>query len=467
MKILVIGLDCLGPEVLSELADTMPNLNALARGGSSGVLESTLPPITVPAWTSMLSGRDPGELGLYGFRNRSGFGYDALRYADARHVRAPRLWDRVAQVGRPSIVVGVPQTSPVPEQFEGVLVCGFEGPLDPGGRFTTPPEVEDEIRALVGAYIFDVGEFRSAEATAVRDEVHRMTERRFAVMRHLLATRPWDFAMIHEIGPDRMHHIFWRDHDPRHPRHVPGSPFGHFIVDYYRLLDRLLGELVAMVPADTAVLIASDHGATAMHGAIAVNELLLRAGLLVLREAPASQRSLTADMVDWPRTSAWAEGGYYARVFLNIAGREPQGAVMPDDVPFAIARVREALGRIDVGGGRILRNRVVEPRELYRRVRGIPPDLMVFFEGESWRSVSAVGTGRIWLEENDKGADNANHARAGMYALFVPGRPPGGRQDASILDVAPTLLSLLGLESEPGLSGRDILSALPELEATA
>jgi predicted AlkP superfamily phosphohydrolase/phosphomutase len=106
----------------------------------------------------------------------------------------------------------------------------------------------------------------------------------------------------------------------------------------------------------------------------------------------------------------------------------------------------------------MLRNTVEEPANLYRRVRGLPPDLMVFFDGESWRGIGSVGFGSPWVSANDTGVDEANHARDGMYVLRVSPAAPGRRQDASILDIAPTVLNLLGLSVDSDLPGRDLLA---------
>src|SRR5690606_31982692 len=113
--------------VFDRWLDELPNLRRLAAGGAWGPLASVDPPITVPAWSCMLSGLDPGELGIYGFRNRADHGYDGLTVADARAVEADRLWDRFGRAGRRSIVVGVPQTSPPPPVLGELVSCFLTG----------------------------------------------------------------------------------------------------------------------------------------------------------------------------------------------------------------------------------------------------------------------------------------------------------------------------------------------------
>jgi predicted AlkP superfamily phosphohydrolase/phosphomutase len=455
----VLGLDCLGPEVISpESLEELPNLRRLVEEGLSGPLESTLPPITVPAWSSMLSGRDPGELGVYGFKNRRSYAYGDLLFATSGMVRFPRVWDFVGQAGGQSIVIGVPQTSP-PPPVQGVLISGFEAEgadLADGAAFARPPEIAAEIRSLVGDYIFDIEDFRNVPRQTVLEQAWRMTEQRCLLMERLLATRPWDFAMLCEIAPDRLHHTFWSDHDPRHRRHDPNSPFRGAIREYYRYVDGWIGRLRERLPADCVFLVVSDHGARAMDGGVCINEVLRQAGWLTLLAEPTEPTPLRPQNVDWSRTRAWGEGGYYARIFLNIEGREPQGIIPFDRKDEARRELTALLSSIALPDGPTLTNRVVWPENAYRAVRGLAPDLIVLFAELAWRSLGTLGHGRLWLQGNDTGVDEANHAQDGLYVLHAPG-VTAGRRRASILDITPTLLDLLGLEAPGDLSGGSLL----------
>jgi predicted AlkP superfamily phosphohydrolase/phosphomutase len=456
-RLLIIGLDCIGAEVLSPSSlSELLCLRGLVERGISGPLESTLPPITVPAWTSMLSGRDPGELGIYGFRNRRSFAYGDLVYASSNFVRYRRLWDYVGEAGGQSIVVGVPQTSP-PPSIRGCLVAGFEAHRSEGS-FTYPDALASELQDVVrGEYQFDVDDFRNVPREDVLQQVYRMTEDRLRVMCYLMKKKPWDFAMLCEIGPDRLHHCFWSDHDPGHPRHNSGSPHRETIRRYYRYLDENLGRLLNEAGAGTTVLIASDHGAKAMHGGICINEVLREAGWLKLKHVPEGPAPLTPDLVDWPRTRAWAEGGYYGRVFLNIKGREPNGTIPMDQRDDARSQLTALFKSLELPGGPTIYNHSVWPEKTYRRVRGIAPDLLIFFGDLSWRSLGSIGHRGIWLIGNDTGPDEANHAQDGMFVLTGPGVRQRGYRRASILDIAPTALALMGLNALPDLSGRNLL----------
>lgn len=462
-RFLIIGLDCLGQEILApESLAELPHLSRCVEMGVSGPLESTLPPITVPAWTSMVSGRDPGELGIYGFRNRRSFAYDDVVYASSASARAPRLWDYVGEAGGRSVVVGVPQTSP-PPSIRGELVAGFEaGSTSKNIRtaFTSPPELAEEVSEVVGEYIFDVKNFRSIPKEQVLEQVYAMTEKRFRLMKHFLSTRSWDFAMLCEIAPDRLHHCFWHDHDPTHRRHNPDSPYRHAIRDYYRFVDEQLGSLLTLVEADTAVLIVSDHGAQSMQGGVCINEVLRQAGWLTLKEDPSSPVPLKADMIDWSNTKAWGDGGYYARIFLNVQGREPQGIIPLKERDKARQELTALLTMLQLSNTQVLNNQVLSPENIYRRVRGLPPDLLVFFDRLNWRSLGSVGHKRTWLVGNDIGVDEANHAQYGLYVLVGPHIPPAVRFPASIMDITPTVLSWMGLPALASASGQDILNKM-------
>jgi len=128
MKLAVLGLDCAAPQlVFDQFRRDLPHLSALMEGGLWGELESTHPPITVPAWSCMMSSRDPGELGFYGFRNRKDYSYDGYALANSTAVRVPRIWDYLGRQGLRSILLGVPQTYP-PRPIRGEMVTCFLTP---------------------------------------------------------------------------------------------------------------------------------------------------------------------------------------------------------------------------------------------------------------------------------------------------------------------------------------------------
>ncbi len=441
---MVIGLDCAAPQfVFDRWLGELPNLRSLTERGEWGVLRSCEPPITVPAWSVMTSSRSPGALGFYGFRNRRDHSYDGLVFADSKAVRVPRVWDLLSLRGRPVIVLGVPQTYPV-SRVNGVMVSCFLTPDTAGVQYTYPPDLAGEISELVGRYMFDVPDFRSDDKDRLLADLEEMTDKRFRVAERLLDTRPWDLFFMVEMGTDRIHHGFWRFFDRDHRLYQPGNPYERVTLDYYRRLDEKIGRLLRRADESTAVLVVSDHGAKRMDGAVCVNEWLRREGYLVLREETSSPIRLTPDLVDWDRTVAWGEGGYYCRLFLNVRGREPRGVVAPEDYGSVRSELKAKLEALGDEQGRPIGTQAHRPEDLYPESQGVAPDLLVYFGGLFWRSNGQVGVGSIHVFENDTGPDDANHAHEGLYILAADGVASGRGAERDLRDVAPTILSLLG-----------------------
>ncbi len=456
---MVIGLDCAEPSLLEAWRGDLPNLSALIERGVHGRLTSVVPPITVPAWSCMMASRTPGDLGVYGFRNRSDHTYDAAFIADSTAIKAPRLWDVVGRAGGASIVLGVPGTYP-PKPLRGVMVSCFLTPSTES-RYTFPPGLRDEVEQTVGEYLFDCTDFRTEAKDDLLRQVYEMTDRRFRLADHLLETKPWQlFAMV-EMGHDRMHHGFWKHMDTAHRKHEPGNPYEHAILDYYQHTDELIGGLLRHADDDTLVLVLSDHGAKRLDGGIRINEWLRREGLLALKAEPDGVQLPKQVGIDWANTTAWGDGGYYARIFLNVEGREPEGTVAPEDYETVRDDLARRLTEIPDDQGRPLDTRVYRPEELYAEVNGVAPDLIAIFGDLLWRSVATVGGDEgVHTLENDTGPDDANHAQDGLLIAAGAGVTARGPLDAHLLDVAPTVLELLGIAPPDGMRGRSLAKEL-------
>jgi predicted AlkP superfamily phosphohydrolase/phosphomutase len=339
------------------------------------------------------------------------------------------------------------------------MVCDFLAPST-DADYTYPPELKDEIREAVGDYVLDVRDFRTADKDRLLASIYEMTEKRFKLARHLLANKPWDLFVMVEMGTDRMHHGFWRYFDPDHALFEPGNPYEHAIRDYYIALDRHIGELVALLPSDTLLLVVSDHGAKKMDGGICFNDWLIQEGCLALKQPPDGITPFAPDLVDWPRTRAWGDGGYYGRLFLNVAGREPQGIVPESEVESLKAELTAKLEALGDEHGTPIGTRVFRPEQVYAACHNVPPDLIVYFGDLNWRSIGTVGNPSIWTHENDTGPDDANHAQFGIAIASTIGGPPpaaaGPREGMSLYDIAPTILEAFGLQPPPGM-GRSAL----------
>lgn len=454
-RLILLGLDSVSPALLERFRDRTPNLQKLLREATRATLTSCDPPITVPAWAVMCSGADPGMLGLYGFRHRKPGSYDRMYIPTSATPQRPMIWDALSRAGRKVAVLGLPPGYP-PPSVNGVSVSDFLTP-DGARDWVNPPNLVSELGKVAGGPFFDVS-FRVDDRAGVARDLFEMTRRRWRVIRHLWARDRWDLFAIHEIGPDRVHHAFWKFFDPAHPRFEANSELGRVAGDFYALLDEEVGQFLEAVGGDVPILIASDHGSQAMEGCFCINQWLIREGLLRLKEPPArAALPLEEAEVDWARTQVWGAGGYYARLFLNLKGREPLGTVEPRDQGPLVERVRRGLEAIRKPDGTPLGVRLFAPADVYSEVRGDPPDLMAYFGDLKWRSAGTVGHPGLFTMENDTGPDDAVHSFEGVFAFWDPeSRLERHLPVQSIQSVGPTLYTYFGLPNPEFVKGPGI-----------
>jgi predicted AlkP superfamily phosphohydrolase/phosphomutase len=455
-KVLVIGLDCADPRlVFDKFIDRLPNIKKLTERGAFGPMQSSMPPITVPAWSCMAASKDPGQFGVYGFRNRADWSYDKLSIATSLSIKEPRIWDILSSAGKKSFVLGVPGTFP-PSPINGWMVGCFMTPSIES-KYTYPADLKDDIAKNFGEYLIDAKGYRTNEKDRLLKQIYEMSEQRFDVASHYMKTCDWDFFWMVDMGVDRIHHGFWQFMDPSHHRYVKDGPYENAIVDYYQFLDGKIGKLLEQVDLDTtAVWIVSDHGAKCMTGGVCFNDWLIKEGYLKLKNMPTSPTKFSDVEIDWSQTKAWGEGGYYGRCFFNVQGREPNGQVTQAEYDaFAEELVAKLENMVD-HEGKPMSTKVYRPEKIYRKVNGTPPDLIVLFGDLSWRSVGTVGNPSVYTFENDTGPDDANHDRNGIFVCSAP-NVPVGRRDITLYDFAPTILSQMGVSVPKDMIGKNIL----------
>ncbi|MFX0116723.1 MAG: alkaline phosphatase family protein [Candidatus Hodarchaeota archaeon] len=455
-RVLVIGLDCAPPELLfNQFRNDLPNIDRMLDEGAYGRIESSHPPITIPAWMVMATSKNAGRLGVYGFRHRKPGTYNDIWLASSRSIKEKTVWEILGEHGKKVVAVGVPPAYP-PKPVNGCLISGF---MTPGvdKNYTYPQGLKHEIEDLVGEYIFDAV-FRTDEKDKLLKQLNEMTRQHFTVLRYLAKAKPWHFFMFVEIGVDRVHHAFWKFFDKEHHLYKPNNKYENTILDYYKLIDGEIGELLKLTDDDTSVIIVSDHGAKRMKGAFCVNQWLIEKGYLTLRKMPPSGTSLGETEVDWSKTQAWGWGGYHGRLFFNIKGREPQGVIEPKNYEKFRNQIVSDLKAIRGPRGEKWNTKVYTPKEIYPNGIGDYPDLTVYFDDLSWRSAGTLGYNSYYLPENDKGPDDAVHSHHGIFLYYDPKKTFGGKKlkDVNLLDFAPTVLKIMGLPIPKDMEGKAI-----------
>ena len=456
-KVFVLGLDSIPPELLFDRwLDQLPNIKRLISNSIYGAMKSTIPAITCPAWVSMMTSANPGRLGLYGFRNRSNYDYEGLSFANSSTIRQDTVWDILSKVGKKVVVIGVPMTYP-PKPVNGCMVTCFMTP-DTKCDYTYPHELKAEVESVSNGYILDVGEFRSDNKDSILKTIYDMTEKRFRLARYFIHSKDWDFFMVVEMGPDRIHHAFWKYFDQGHPKHIPGSQYQNAILNYYKYLDEEIGDTLKLLSDDTLILIVSDHGAKKMVGGICINEWLIQNGYMKLVQYPSETTQFNKLIVDWDNTMVWGEGGYYGRIFMNVKGREPRGVIAPQHYEHFRNELIKKLEDLRDEHGRNINTKVFKPEDIYTECNGIPPDLIVYYGDLSWRSIGSVGNRTIWASENDTGPDDANHSQYGIF-IMRNGKGHYGvrREGVTLYDIAPTILNYMGVKVPEDMEGKVLL----------
>lgn len=452
-KVAVIGLDCVPPELFfDKWLDRLPNIKQIVSTGIYGRLESTIPAITCPAWSSMVTSANPGRLGVYGFRNRAAYNYDDLAFVSSRLIKVDPVWNIISKQNKKVIVIGVPQTYP-PSPVNGCMVTCFLTP-DTSCNYTYPSDLKNEVEHITNGYMLDVENFRTDNKRPIIKSVYEMTGKRFKLARNFVQNKEWDFFMMVEMGPDRLHHAFWRYYDKTHPKYQPDHEFENVIFDYYEYLDKEVGDFISLLDKDTAIFVVSDHGVKKMDGGICINEWLINNGYLKLINYPDKITPLNNRNIDWNKTMAWGEGGYYGRVFINVKDREPNGVVAKQNYENFRNELAKKLEDLRDESGKCIRTKAFKPEDIYTTCNNIPPDLIVYYGDLAWRSIGSVGHDTIWADENDTGPDDANHAQHGIF-IMKDGKGNSGKRDGlHITDVAPTILSCMGIDVPSSMEGK-------------
>ena len=377
-KVLVIGLDGATFDLILPMVrdGKLPNISKIMNHGVWGELASVIQPVSASAWTSFMTGKNPGKHGIFGFRKQNKGSYSEA-FVNRTLIKAKTLWRILDENGKKTIVMNVPITYP-PEEIDATIICGMDTPTT-NSNFTRPAELREEIRRLTGGQ-YKIHQHFGGYLTNDRrrskalEEILATIELRAKVAEHLLQTRPWDFCIVKFDNPDQVQHYFWKSYEEKDKK------FKNAIFDVYSYLDHVVGRLARYADDDTAVMIVSDHGAGSYKGkVIYVNEWLRRQGLLFadsdnqrgrskrklkklrgnvlpklvdllyffssrvisykLRDKLAIPfpivktkiRSLVKfSSVDWANTKAYV-GGDTTAIHINVQGREPNGIVKPGD----------------------------------------------------------------------------------------------------------------------------------------
>lgn len=508
-KVFVLGLDGASPDVIESLirAGRLPTFKRLKEEGSMGPLRTTIPPITGSAWSSFMTGKNPGKHGIFDFTYRKEGTYHLVPINSQRR-DGRSFWSWAGGAGKKVGVFNVPVTYP-PERVNGFMVTGM---LTPSHRtdFTHPPSLAGDLDRVTDGYQMNIIEsYSEGRGERFLSDLYTMTEKKIKATEYLFGMEDWDLFVAVFEGIDLIQHELWHAWDPTHFRHDPSQGnHADAIPRFYEKMDGLLKRVSEeWTDQRWTLIVMSDHGAGPLRKLIFINNFLMRKGLLRLkREVRSSFRSLlfhsgiapmsiynlllplglgrlkrrvryrqkanwlrsfflSFEDVNWNETLAYSIGNTAGQIYLNVKGREPNGIVEPGKM-FEEVRERiieELRNLVDEETGEKVVSDIFRKEEIYvgPHLREAP-DIIFFskaFEIAAFGEYEFAST-RI-LERSQ--SISASHRMDGLLMMKGEGIRRGGRiEGAQIIDLAPSVLYLLGLPVSKEMDGKVIQNAFEE-----
>ncbi len=503
MKVFVLGIDGATWDLLGPLAESgdLPVLSRLMNRGASGTLHSVFPPLSPVAWTGIMTGKNSGKHGVFEFLE---YAHNPLggRVNSSRAIQAELVWEIAGRHGKATVAGGVPMSYPA-RKAPGFYLGDFLSPAD-APDFASDQAILAELERAIGPYrpwstaVHDGGN----EAGALAD-LTEFLDHHLKAVQFLMKRCPWDLFMFDLMATDRIQHELWHAWEPTH-REAMGrdlSAIRKGYVDFWKKLDDGVGAIEAALPPDTTLLLISDHGFGPIEWYVNFNVWLLERGDIALQDSlyvrqkrwfydrgatpqwfynqmvkfgMAEQRVgrfrgkqtgiierlaesafLSKRHVDWSRTRAYAQGNF-GQIFINKKGRQPQGCVTPEDVRPLLDDLKAGLMAIPhPESGEPLVEKVLEREDLYDGPQAhLAPDLTVVLRDWRYRTIGLHDFTTNKLISPSFGP-TGDHRMEGVLIASGPAVLPGATlAEANLLDIAPTILHLLGVPVPGDMDGR-------------
>jgi predicted AlkP superfamily phosphohydrolase/phosphomutase len=518
-KIIIIGLDSATWDLIKPWAaqGLLPNLSQLAEKGVSGELESAIPPLTPPAWTSFMTGKNPGKHGIFYFLEPQPGSY-AMRYANAGSRRSKTFFGLLSEAGVSVSSVNIPFTYP-PEPLNGFQISGMDTPSEKSA-FIHPPALREELEKVVGKIKFDITHLGFMSTDERREQVlaemKEVDEQWAKIGLYLLDKHPTDVMMFTFMSIDTVQHHFWQYLDQNHFMYNARSApkFGEAVLRVYQRLDAIVGKFLERLPEETTVVVVSDHGGGPVSDRVVyLNRFLAQLGLLSYQQqnrsafgqakqqlvrsvykilygtlGPNTKKFLAGLLpgvrerfegaytsfanIDWAGTKAYCSEILASppSIWINKKGEKPAGVVSEAEYEPLLAEITRKLGELrDPRTGEPIISRVYRRDELFHGPYAKEaPDLIL-----DWWSANAFSAKPSFPEQNDepvvqilprgpvKGPEwGGTHRKSGVLIARGKALKPGAQiRGARLIDMAPTVLYLLGQKVPEDMDGRVLTEA--------
>lgn len=497
-RIFVIGLDSATYDFVDRWVSEghLPTFAKLLSQGVKGELQSVIPPVTTPAWTSFLTGKNPANHGLFSWIRRKGaIGMEPF---NKTHIKGESLGELLSRNGKKVGLVNIPSTYP-PSEVNGFVVTGLETPSRESG-FTYPESLREELISRFDYEIERTQKFRAGDEESYLKVVENQERKRKEAVLHLMDTNEWDFFMVVFRGTDILNHVFFRYQDPGYPLDDPegAAAFGNVLRDHYKMMDQTIAEIWEQLDEDDTILMMSDHGSCAFWRYVYLDNLFMKEGLLNLkkslvgsirhalfnlgltpenvlklinllklrnlarrllpqkRRVKVSSAMLLGSSVDWSRSVAFPFGGF-GQIYINVEGREEEGCVKPgEQYEEVVQQVITALHTLKepLDGKPMVANVILKEELGADLMDPLVPDLFVQWIDDRYADFGGIGMSRD-MTSDILAHYSGTHSMRGLFLARGPAFQQGTVIDtARIIDLAPTICHLLDLPVPTDMDGR-------------
>lgn len=491
MKTVVLGLDGASIDLILRWREELPGFKSLMQSSSWGTLESTVPPITMPAWASAATGKSPDSLGFFDFQVLD------FKEKNSRIVKlgdwGKAVWDFMNDKGLSTAIVNYPGTFP-PKAVNGLMISGFLSPSTKNVFYPRSLKTGLEKNDVQVKLYPETNPYLVSESSYY-DDVIQISQSNIDLIRHILKKYDHDVYFFGLMMLDWIQHYFWKYLDPTHPGYEPESELKDAVKNGYKMIDRFIQELSETLDPDDNFLVFSDHGFGSLHGRFYINRFLSLRGFLkprkeqrhsirralansqftrqilsftniniaridhrlkfrrffrhllpkeVILDDPYTQMIKKLEL-NWEASKAFGYG-YYNMIFVNTESRG--GPVSRNEYNKVVASIISEINKECNENGRSLRAYKTNPEQRLNN-----PDIVYFIDEGLFTQSNVYPSKENWVPVSNKSGD---HRLNGFWAFKSIKTKKNHRQDASILDLTPTLLKALDIKPEEGFDGKEI-----------
>ncbi len=482
-RIVLAGLDGATFNLLIPFAEEgiIPNLKAMMDKGSWGSLMSTVPPLTCPAWGTLMTGKLPGKIGVFGFNDFTESGYNPP-IVNSTHIKSRMFWEIAGDAGKRVAVVNYPQTYP-PRKVNGAIISGFLTP-----RTATDYFYPESLAGYLNDYPLDYPEPSPGGMESYLEVMEEELKKRCAVMEAMASREKWDLFMFCFQEPDQMSHHLWSFFDESFPGyHSPvGEKARAAARRMYSVMDETLGKIIDELQPD-AVMAVSDHGTgPAGNYSFNLNKLLIDNKLLVsnrrrfhriiYRNGPGFLKKWLEEhhpnkvsVVDFSRSKAWCSSYRCgtAAIFINTRGRYVDGCVSPgEEYDNLVEDITETLDNITHNGRKVIK-KIFRREEIYTgNFLDKAPDITIALDRDYEipnKFRNDIRATDVICPDPKRDELSGVHEPDGIFIICGnPIKKSGRAAGENIESVAPTLMYLLGLSVPGDMDGSVMLNVIED-----